>query len=828
MTHLAEHPELDLADVAFTLQVSRGGFALRRAVVCADGTDALAALADASRWIDGKTQRRNPKVELTAGPDVEAGWWSELATELARLTDRTAIEGDDPDAVLAALGEALTGWGIRLSAPGTTADAESVLVAPAAGQAAAEWLQATIARLWQAGCAIDWPALHRGQGQRVELPTYAFQRTRYWVEAKSKVNVPDVWWSVPSSTSRTFDRSQWTYLPAWQLAPRSVANLDEQLRLAGPWLAFVAEERGEAVVDRLLRAGAEVITVRPGNEFDCDDAGDFTVRVSEGDDFAALLQSLPVSPRAILHGFSLASPEADPDADPGTHFDTEQDRGFYSVLALASQLVDDTGAAPRAELVLLTAGAAGVVGSDLRHPEHAGISALGVSLAQENPRLRCRTIDVDPVPDTHAGALDQLAGQVLAASVDRHDGPVAVRSGETWQRRYQPHPVAEPGEQDSPIQPGDTVLITGGLGDVGLLLARHLAGSYGCKLVLTARSPLPDRAQWPQLLAKPPADAERTVRHIRNILELEERGAQVLAMSADVADFTQMQAVVDAAVARFGRIDAVVHGAGVQDSRFFNFAHLLDRASCEAHFAAKVKGFHVLQRALGDQARDRRITMSSLAAVLGGMALSAYAAANAALDGYARQARRSDAGQWITVDWDTWNISADRLEGHGPGVTDYAMSPTEAIDIFERTLAAGAEVGHLVISTGSLANRLEQWVTGDLHESEEEDDTDTRQRHPRPELSTPFVPPAEGAEATLAEIWSRVLGIEPIGAVDNFFELGGHSLIAIDLTARIRKAFGASVPVTGLLECPTVRQLAELLSSSGDEPRPPKPRAGLG
>jgi len=818
--HLAEHPELDLADVAYTLQVSRGGFALRRAVVCADGTDALAALADASRWIDGKTQRRNPKVELTAGPDVPAGWWSELAAEIGRLTERTATDAD-PDAVLAALGEAFTGWGIRVSAPGTAAagtmaDADSVLVGPTAGQAAAEWLLATVAKLWQAGCTIDWATLHRGLGRRVELPTYAFQRTRYWVEAKAGVNVPDVWWSVPGNNARTYDRSQWTYLPTWQQTPRSVPDLDEQLRLAGPWLAFVAEERGEAVVDRLLRAGAEVITVRPGEAFDCDDAGDFTVRISAGEDFAELLRSLPVSPRAILHGFSLASPEAD--ADPTAHFDAAQDRGFYSVLALASQLVDDTGAAPRAELVLLTAGAVGVVGSDLRHPEHAGLSALGVSLAQENARLRCRTIDVDPVPDGHAAALDQLAGQVLTASIGQHEGPVAVRSGEIWQRRYQPHPVAEPAELSGPIRPGDTVLITGGLGDVGLLLARHLAGNYGCKLVLTARSPLPERAQWPQWLANPPADSERTVRHIRNILDLEERGAEVLAMSADVANFAQMQSVVDAAVAHFGRIDAVVHGAGVQDSRYFNFAHLLDRASCEAHFAAKVKGFHVLQQVLGDQARDRRITMSSLAAVLGGMALSAYAAANAALDGYARQARWSDAGQWITIDWDTWNVDPDRLEGHGPGVTDYAMSPAEAIDIFERTLAAGAEVGQLVISTGSLANRLEQWVTGDLHEAAEEDDTDTRQRHPRPELSTPYVQPAEGAEATLAEIWSRVLGIDPIGAVDNFFELGGHSLIAIDLTARIRKAFGASVPVTGLLECPTVRQLAVLLASGGAEP----------
>jgi len=288
-------------------------------------------------------------------------------------------------------------------------------------------------------------------------------------------------------------------------------------------------------------------------------------------------------------------------------------------------------------------------------------------------------------------------------------------------------------------------------------------------------------------------------------------------MSADVSDEASMQAVVDAAVARFGKIDVAVHGAGVQDDRFFNFAHLLDRTSCEAHFAAKVAGFHVLQKVLGDQAAGRRLAMSSIAGILGGMALSVYAAANLALDGYIRQARRSGEGRWITINWDTWNITAERLEGHGPGVTDYAMSPPEAIDTFERVLAAGADVGHLVISTGSLTTRLETWVTGDLHGSGDDDDADLRERHPRPDLGTPFVQPAEGAEATLAEIWSRVLGIEPIGALDNFFELGGHSLIAIDLTARIRKAFGALVPVTGLLECPTIRQLAVLLSTGGAE-----------
>jgi len=140
------------------------------------------------------------------------------------------------------------------------------------------------------------------------------------------------------------------------------------------------------------------------------------------------------------------------------------------------------------------------------------------------------------------------------------------------------------------------------------------------------------------------------------------------------------------------------------------------------------------------------------------------------------------------------------------------MAPAEAVDMFERTLAVGDHVPHLVISTGPLGNRLEQWVTGDLHAIDEQAD-DNQELHPRPELNTPFSSPREGTETVLAEIWSRVLGIEPIGIDDNFFELGGHSLIAIDLTGRIRKALDAAIPVTGLLEYPTVRQLAELIDT---------------
>ncbi|ACU75824.1 Beta-ketoacyl synthase [Catenulispora acidiphila DSM 44928] len=808
---LVEDDAADLADVAFTSQVSRGGFALRRAVVCADRDDAIAALADPARWIDGEARRRAPRVRLVEpGADaVSDEWWAQLGAAVAALVPEvgeavSASASRSQDSVMAMLGDALQVLGVRSGEDGV-----EVVVAPDGTADATSWLLATVARLWESGAAIEWPVLHGGAGRRVELPTYPFQRRRYWVEARPE--------AAPSEpVGRAADPSQWTYLPVWDPFPLPTADLDERLRLAGPWLVLSDDERTETLIARLGEAGAEVVAVRPGAAFDQDDVGDFVI--PRLDDFAELFESMLVAPRTIVHGFSLggvvfdADADAYADPDPVISFSAAQERGYHSALALARYLVDDTGEATPLDLVLLTSGATTVAGADLRHPEHATLAAIAATLSQENPRLRAREIDIDAVAaggrKSSVTAERFRAEAVLAAATAEYEGPVAERAGQTWLRRYLRHPLPR---TDAAFKNGDRVLITGGLGDVGLTLSRHLATGYGCRLILCTRSTLPPRSAWQDFLADVPAGQERTARHVQNILALEASGAEVIAMTADVADPVAMQAVVDAAVARFGGIDVAVHGAGVQDSRFFAFAHLTEREQSEAHLDAKIRGFLVLDQVLAGHCPERRITLSSLSAVLGGLTLGAYAASNAGLDAYARAARAAGSGRWVTVDWDTWNIDAERLDGHGPTVTDFTMAPAEGVDVFERALAASDRVGHVVISTGPLNARLAQWVTGGGADGGDGQDDDVRERYARPDLPTPFEEPRPGTEAALAEIWSAALGVEPVGALDDFFALGGHSLVAIKVTTRIRKTLNASVPATALLEAPTVRGLAALI-----------------
>jgi acyl carrier protein len=91
----------------------------------------------------------------------------------------------------------------------------------------------------------------------------------------------------------------------------------------------------------------------------------------------------------------------------------------------------------------------------------------------------------------------------------------------------------------------------------------------------------------------------------------------------------------------------------------------------------------------------------------------------------------------------------------------------------------------------------------------------------RPALSGEYVAPETEVEEILAELWSRVLGVETIGIHDSFFELGGHSLKATEVLLRVRELFGVDVPVHRLFERPTIAGLAvaiadELLARAAD------------
>jgi len=89
--------------------------------------------------------------------------------------------------------------------------------------------------------------------------------------------------------------------------------------------------------------------------------------------------------------------------------------------------------------------------------------------------------------------------------------------------------------------------------------------------------------------------------------------------------------------------------------------------------------------------------------------------------------------------------------------------------------------------------------------------------HERPQLSTPYAEPESDTERALAEIWSDLLGVAPVGIHDDFFELGGHSLLATRVLSRVEARFGVRLSLRTVFDAPTIHKLAR----ETDEARPP-------
>ena len=248
-------------------------------------------------------------------------------------------------------------------------------------------------------------------------------------------------------------------------------------------------------------------------------------------------------------------------------------------------------------------------------------------------------------------------------------------------------------------------LITGGLGGVGLTLAESLARAVRAKLILIGRTGLPDRTQWPEYLASHGPD-DRLSRQIRAIESIEEAGGEVEVIAADVSDAGQMRSAVARARQRFGRLDGVIHSAGVAAS---GVIQLKTRDMAEAVLAPKVAGTQALAQALEGTPIDFFVLCSSMASFFGGGGQSDYCAANAYLDAFASYHARRTGTFTVAVNWDTWQqvgmaVDAAMPDDLGRARADrlkLGIAPGEGFDALARILAHGTP-GQVAMSTVSL------------------------------------------------------------------------------------------------------------------------------
>jgi acyl transferase domain-containing protein/acyl carrier protein len=663
------------------------------------------------------------------------------------------------------------------------------------------FLMEALGQLWLAGVELDWEGFYAGeQRRRVSLPTYPFERQRYWIEPireRDAIHAPQV------SPEKKLDIERWFHIPSWKRSVPLRAPDPEALSDQGQrWLMFMDDGGlGTRIAERLERANQKVIRVLSGEEFRWLDERLCVVNPRSKDDYHTLLKDLRVSdkiPDQIVHLWSL-EPERD-GLSRGELFEATQDKGFYSLLFLTQALGKQAITQP-IRLSVVSDGVQAVYGESL-HPEKATLLGPCKVIPQEYTNVICRNIDL-VIPEPGSWQEERLVEQIIAElAVKSSDLIVAYRDHHRWVETFEAIKLGAVDEGSVPLRKKGVYLITGGLGEIGLTLARYLAKSVQARLVLTGRSGLPPRTEWNQWLAERDGDGTVSAR-IKAVQKLEELGAKVLVVGADVANEGHMRATIAQTQGRFGEINGVIHAAGIIGESAVREISEVDHRHCELHFRPKVYGLYVLEKILEEHERslDFCFLLSSLSTVLGGLGFAAYASANIFMDAFVHQHNKTNHKAWISVDWD-------------------GATPEETVEAFRRILALGP-MSRVVVSSRDLLTNIDKWVKlTALRDRESEEGAEPASLlNLRPNLPTPYVPPGNEVERKIADVWQELLGFEQVGIHDDFFQLGGSSLVGTQLISRLRREFQVEVPLRALFEKPTIANLVqEVKKAKGSGP----------
>ena len=660
----------------------------------------------------------------------------------------------------------------------------------------------TLGRLWLSGVRPDWPAFHQSTPRRrLPLPTYPFQRQRFWADPPASAQV-----STGSQTPlrKLADISDWFYSPAWTRCPwvsgvQAGANDGTTGRA---WLVFVDEsDFGTRLVERIKSLGYDPWLVSPGEQYQRNGDRHFAIDPRSPQDYLLLIKELHNNgavPETVLHLWC-HSPSI-PNAASAETIDNWQFLGFYSLIYL-SQALDKEGVTDPLKISVVTEQTQEVLTGDTLNPAKAMVHGPCVVIPQELTNVACQSVDV-PVTDVGIWGTRELDA-FLADIATRSSGDViAYRGGHRWKRTYSPLPLTPTKETPPLLRDKGTYLITGGLGGVGLLLAGYLARKVQAKLVLTSRSEFPPRSQWAEWLAAGPDRDEKTKEKIKAISALEEIGAEVFVASADVADPRAMRKVMNDAQSRFGKINGYIHAAGIVNGPTDGAILDLDEESCARIFGPKVEGLSNLASLVQEADFDFCILTSSLSSVLGGLGLSAYAAANVFMDAFAYTQNKTQTVPWLSVNWDAWLIEQDA----DTPLRVIGMSAQESLETFDRILSRG-QAGQTVVSVSPLQARIEQWV--EIDRSRVQPPKQDSKTAGSQEQSTTKDCAGNLTERAIAEVWRELLGLETVGIHDDFFELGGDSLLGMEIIARIKRE-GIQLTPKHIIEHPTIAELAAL------------------
>ncbi|WP_144875662.1 SDR family oxidoreductase, partial [Hyella patelloides] len=528
----------------------------------------------------------------------------------------------------------------------------------------------SLGHLWLAGIEVDWSRFYiQEERDRVPLPTYPFQRQRYWIETteketrksskpqKSSTKIVELLNKADTSTlaqkleqSANFTAQQQKLLPEileilvkqhrqelnvatiedwlYQFQWKPIKHNPTKTKIQPSKWIFFADRTGvaEKIAHQLQLLGCECILVYRGDHYQKLKIDTYQLNPTDSVEFEQLIveiqskSELPL--QKVIHLWSLDTPATE-DLTLSS-LESAQLWGCGTVLHIVQALIK-TNNLP--QLWLVTRATQSVCSKTEKVSVAASpLWGMGRVLSLEYPQMRGVLVDLDPrTPESETETLLKLI-----TDKELEEDHLAVREAQTYVAR-----LVKQSLQPSPsvsLESDAIYLITGGLGALGLHTAKWMVEKGAQNLILIGRT---QPSQEKQAL----------------INDLQQKGASVVVVQADVSnaeDFSKVFQQIDSSMLP---LKGVVHAAGVAG---FKPMLQMELIQLEEVMAPKVKGGWILHQLTKDKELDFFVSFSSFSAVCGGVGDAHYGASNQFLDAltHYRQAKGLPS---FSINWGPWS-----------------------------------------------------------------------------------------------------------------------------------------------------------------------------
>ncbi|MGR3219883.1 MAG: SDR family NAD(P)-dependent oxidoreductase [Candidatus Anammoxibacter sp.] len=749
VSYISAHGDISLADICYTSNIGRAHFEYRLAVIAESTSDMVANL---NSFLSGKQ---------CAGFVVSC-MGSKLGQAISPLLQHS-LSGEEVDRT-----QLLLNLGDR----------------------------------YVNGADIDWQNFYRHcRKNRIELPTYPFQRQRYWIDVSRRLNRSAGLSSQEGVTGNTVEEEN-IFNVEWEsseLQNVNEARFEISTRMAGEKWIILSDKDGLGVklASMLRTRGAICAVVFYGGTYERTSPDKFTIDSAKAEDFKRFMNDFGVESglTGIIHicGHEVVEDE-NIDAEA-----IEEKLALWCRSALYTVQALDTYNIENVNFWLITQGAQHDIKS-IFGAAQSSLWGLGKVIMREHPKFHCRLVDIDPA-DSEQG-LRMLTEEIQSGEPSDTRPFLSFHNGKRYTSRFTRalEPTNMTGRFE--ISPEGSYLITGGLGGVGLNVAAWLVKSGAKHVVLIGRTaPIKDKAE--------------------RIKELECKGCEITVMRADVSNKDELTVVFDEIERTMPPLNGVFHCAGIFDDRLLvnHEWNVFERV-----FAAKVRGAWNLHLLSLKKKVSIFALFSSIFSILPEAGVGNYAAANSFMDALA-QYRKTLGLPGLSVNWGPWagdgmaqTVGKKRMaQWASRGINALTSECAfQCLEVLIQRGVAGATVASLNIPklVQGFPNNLQRSFFSGLCEVEAGSVIDggdvlrrleTASKENRLDILCEYV----------SSLTATVLGFNLNDSLDvekGFFQLGMDSLTSLDMRNRLETGLSRTFSSTLLFKYPSIGSLTDYLA----------------